>query len=143
MHARCMLDQADRIARRHADPRLCVACQSAWPEGSRPPNLEELARGLPMTEQARRWAAVRIALQFAALLQRGDFGTEPASYVTTGVHNTFEAMVSALGRSPISSFMMCSLFSDTLDLLQEAYLDFPPTREWEAAAAHYRTLFAV
>ena len=32
--ARCMLDREDRIARGHTDPGPCVACQSAWPEGS-------------------------------------------------------------------------------------------------------------
>ena len=83
-HARCMLDRADHIARGHIGPRPCVACQSAWLKGSRPPHPAELARGLPMTEQGVKWAAVRSALQFAALLQRGDLGTEPASYVTTG-----------------------------------------------------------
>ena len=84
VHARCMLDRADHIARGHIGPRPCVACQSAWLKGSRPPHPAELARGLPMTEQGVKWAAVRSALQFAALLQRGDLGTEPASYVTTG-----------------------------------------------------------
>ena len=54
VHARCMLDRADRIARGHTDPRPCVASQSAWPEGSRPPQPAELARGLPMAEQGGR-----------------------------------------------------------------------------------------
>ena len=67
-----------------------------------------------MTEQEGTWAAVRSALQFAAPFPRGDLRTEPANYVTTGVHTTFELMVRY----------------------------FPRTREWEAAAAHYRTLFA-
>ena len=40
--------------------------------------------------------------------------------MTTGVHSTFDLMVSALGRSPTSSFVLCSLFSDALDLPQEA-----------------------
>ena len=83
--------------------------------------------------------AVRSALQFAALRPRGDLGTEPASYVTTGVHTTFELMVSTFGRNPTSSFVLCSLFSDALDLPQEACLDFPRTGEWKAAATHYLT----
>ena len=86
VHARCTLDRVDHIARGQADPRPCVACHSAWPEGSRPPHPPELARGLPITEQEGRWAAVRSALQFAALFQRGDLETEPANYVTNGVH---------------------------------------------------------
>ena len=49
--------------------------------------------------------------------------------------------MSTSGRSPTSSFVLCSLFSEALDLPQEACLDFPPAREWEATAAHYRTLF--
>ena len=129
VHACCMLDLVDHIARGHTDPRLCVACQSTWPE----------ARGLLKTEQGGRWTVVRSALQFAALLQRGDLRTEPASYVTTGVHTTFELMVSTFGRNPTSSFVLCSLFSDALDLPQEACLDFPRTGEWKAAATHYLT----
>ena len=44
-------------------------------------------------------------------------------------------MVYTHGRSPTSSFVLCSLFSDALGLPQEAYLDFPGTREWRVAAA--------
>ena len=72
---------------------------------------------------------MRSALQFAALLQRRDLGTEPASYVTTGVHTTFELMLSTFERSRISPFMLCSLFNDALDLHQEVCLKFPRTRE--------------
>ena len=73
-----------------------------------------------MTELMERWAAVGRALQFAALLQRDALGTEPASYVTTGFHNTFELMATALRRSSTSSSVLCSLFSDAMDLPQEA-----------------------
>ena len=67
VHARCMLDRAERIARGYADPRPCIVCQSVWPGGTRPPHPAELARGLPMTELGERWTAVGRALQFAAL----------------------------------------------------------------------------
>ena len=93
-----------------------------------------------MTELGGKWAAVGRALQFTAFLQRDALGTEPASYVTTGVHNTFELMATALRRSSTSSSVLCSLFSDAMDLPQEACLDFPRARELEEAAAHYRTL---
>ena len=82
------------------------------------------------------------ALQFAAILERGDHGTEPVSYVTTGVHTTFEIMVSTLGRSSTPPFVLCSLFSDELDLPQEACPDFPRAREWLEASAQHSTLFA-
>ena len=136
-----MPDPVDHIARGHTDSTPCVPCQSARSEGSRPLHPAELFRGLPMTKQGGRWAAVGSALQFAASFKRGDLGTEPANYVTTGVHTTFELMVCSFGRSPTSSFVLCSLFSDELNLPQEACLDFPRTRKWEAATAHYRTLF--
>lgn len=57
VHARCVLDRVDRIARGHVDPRFWVVCPSAWPEGSRPTRRVELARGLPMSEQEEggRW----------------------------------------------------------------------------------------
>ena len=48
VHTRCMLDRAENLAREHADPRPCVVCRSAWPEGSRPPHPAELARGISM-----------------------------------------------------------------------------------------------
>jgi len=142
VHARCMLDRAEHLSRGHTDPRPRVACRSAWPGGSRPPHPAELARGLPMNEYGGRWVAVRGALQFAARVQRGNPEPEPASYVTTGAFGTFELMLRAHGGSPTSSFLLCSLFCDALDMPQGAYLDFPRPRGWEAAVGHYRTLFA-
>ena len=70
-----------------------------------------------------------------------DLGTEPDSQVTAGIYTTFELMVNTFVRRPTSSFVLCSPFSDALDLPQEACLDSPRMREWEAAAAQYRTLF--
>ena len=46
------------------------------------------------------------------------------------------------GRSPTSSFLLCSLFSVALGLLREAHLDFPRTSEWQEAAVDYRERFA-
>lgn len=60
----------------------------------------------------------------------------------TGVHNTFELRVNAFGKSPAENFVWGSLFRDALHLPQEDYLGFPRTREWEVAAAHYRTPLA-
>ena len=54
----------------------------------------------------------------------------------------FERMVRSHGRSPTFFFLLCSLPSDALDMPREAYLDYPRTREWEAAAADYREHFA-
>ena len=125
LHARCMLDRGDRIARGYADPRPCVVFQSAWPGGTRLPHPVELAMGLPMTKLRGRWAAVGRAPQLAAILQRNALGMEPASYVTTGVRNTFELMATALRRSSTSSSVLCPLFSDAMDLPQEACLDSP------------------
>ena len=104
MHARCMLDRAEHLTRRHADPRLCVAFRSA------------LAGGLPMSGQGRRWAAVRSALQFALLFRWDAPGPGPASYATTGVYSTFELMVRAYERSPNPSFLLCSLLCDARSL---------------------------
>ena len=55
--------------------------------------------------------------------------------------HTFEYKVRTHGRSPTSSFLLCSLFSDALGLPREAYLDFPRKREWQEAAAEYRERF--
>ena len=67
---------------------------------------------------------------------------DPASYVTTGSHDTFEEMVRIHGSSPTPSSPLCTLFGDALGLPQGAYLDFPRPREWRAAAGHYRDIFA-
>lgn len=66
---------------------------------------------------------------------------ESAGYVTTVVDITSETMVRTRGGSPASSFLRCSLFSNSKKLPQGAYLDLPPPREWEAAAGHYSALF--
>ena len=62
--------------------------------------------------------------------------------MTAGVYGTFELMLRALAERLNSSYLLCSLFCDALDLPQGAYLDFPRPRKWEAAAGHYRALFA-
>ena len=74
--------------------------------------------------------------QFTELLQEGVPRLNPASYVTSGSHNV-GAKVRTHGRSPTSSFLLCSLFNDALDLPSQAYLDW----ELEAAASRYRSLF--
>ena len=95
-----------------------------------------------MDEHEGRWGAVRGALQFATHVQRHISGLESASYATTGIYGLFELMFHAHGRSSTSSFLLCSLFCDALDLPQGAYLDFPRPRERETAAGRYRSLFA-
>ena len=95
-----------------------------------------------MTESGGRWAALKNATQFANLLQRDVPRPGPTSYLTTGVYDSFKLMVHSQGRSPISSFLWCSMFSDALGLPQAAYLDFPRSSEWEVAVDRYRALFA-
>ena len=46
------------------------------------------------------------------------------------------------GNSSTSSFLLCSLFGDTLGLPHGAYLDFPRPRERRAADGRYRESFA-
>ena len=94
-----------------------------------------------MKESEGRWAALRNIMQFADLLQRDVPGPGPASYLTTGVYSSFELMIHVHGRSPTSSFLLCSLFSDALGLPRATYLDFPHPREWEAVVGRYRALF--
>lgn len=141
MHTHCMLDYAEHLARGHADLRPCVACRSAWPGGNGPPHSAVLTRGVSISGQGERWAAVWSALQFAPLFQRGVPGPGPANYETTGVCSTFEFMVHAHRRSPTSLFLLCSLFCDALSLPRGAYLDFPRPREWKASAGNYHVLF--
>ena len=141
-HARCMLDRAERLASGHADPKPCVACRLAWPARSRPLHPAELAEDLPKPRPGGRWPAVAGALHFAELLEEDGSRLDPASYVTTGSHDTFEEMVRTHGSSPTFLFRFCSLFDDAHDLPHGAYLDFPRPREWRAAAGHYREILA-
>ena len=142
VHARCMLDRAERLASGHADPQPFVACRSEWPTRNRPLHPAELAEDLPRPRPGGRWPAVAGALPFAEFLEEDDPRLGPASYVTTGSHDTFEEMVRTHGSNPTSWFLLCSLFGDALGLPQGAYLDFPRPRELTAAAGHYREIFA-
>ena len=141
MHAGCMLDRAERLACGHTDPRPCVVCSSEWPARTRPPHPAELGDNMPGPRLGGRRPAVGGALQFAELLEEDGPRLVPASSVTTGSHQTFEHMVRTHGRSPTSLFLLCSVFRDALCLPRDAYLDFPRTRGWEAAAARYRVVF--
>ena len=129
VHVCCMLERAEHLAKGHVDPRSFAACRSEWAGGNRPPHPAELARGLPMTESGGMWAALTSTIQFADLLQRGAPGPGSDSYLTTGAYSSFELMVRTHGRSPTSSYLLCSLSSDALGLPQGAYLDFPRSRE--------------
>ena len=62
-------------------------------------------------------------MKFADVLQRHVPGPGPASYLTTGVHRSFELMVNVHGGDLASSFLLCSLFRNTLGLPRAAYLD--------------------
>ena len=88
--------------------------------GRRPPHPAERARGLPVNESGGRWAALGNVMQFAELLQREVPRPGPASYLTTNIYSSFELMVNAHGRSPTSSFLLCSLLSDALGFPQAA-----------------------
>ena len=107
-------------------PEVLRRVQLRVGRGKATPSPAELARRLQMTESGGRWAALRNTMQFAHLLQRDVPGPGPASYLTTGVHDSFELIVRYQARSPTSSFLLCSLFSDALGLPQAVYLAFPP-----------------
>ena len=93
VHFTCMLERADRLARGHIEPRSSVACSFKWAGGSRSPHPAELAGDRPMTESGGRWTASRNTMHFADLLQWDVPGPGPASYLTTGVYDSFELMV--------------------------------------------------
>ena len=142
VHAACMLDRAERLAYGHTDPQPNVVCCSEWPAITRTPHPAELVEDLLRPRPGGRWAAVGGALQFAEILEEEGTRLVPTSYVTTGSHHAFEHMVRTHGRSPTSSFLLCSLFSDALGLPREAYFDFPRTKEWQEAVADQRERFA-
>ena len=131
----------ERIALREVIQTLGPASRAAANgQGEGDPNPAELARGLPITESGGRWAALRNTMQLADL-QR-DVPGRPASYLITGVYDTFDLMVRSQGRSSTSSFLLCSAFSDALGPPRAAYLDFLRSRKCDVAIGRYRVLFA-
>ena len=127
VHARCMLDRAERLASGHADPQQCVACRSEWPARNPPLHPAELAEDLPRPRPGGRWSPVAGALQLTELLEEDGPRLDPATDVTTGSHDTVEEMVRTHRSRPACSFLLCALFSDALGLPQGAYLRLPPT----------------
>ena len=133
VHVSCMLDCAERLACGHKDPRPCIVCRSDWPARSRPPHPAEMAEDLPRPPPGGGWPVVRGALPVAELLEEDGPRLVPVSYVPTGSRQTFEQMTRIHERNAPSSCLVCSQLCDALGLPQEAYLDFPRTREWDAA----------
>ena len=80
------------------------------------------------TASGRRCAIVGRAVQFTDLLLRGFPGLGPDSYSTTRDHSLFELVVRFHGKSPTSSFLLCSLFGDALGLPRRADPSFPVRR---------------
>lgn len=143
VHACRRLDSTERLARRHADPQPYITCRSEWPARNRPPHPAEMAEDLPRPLPGVRWPGVGGARKFAELIEEdGARMLQPASFVTISSHKSFELMVRTRGRSPTSSFLLCSMFSDALSQTQRDFLDFPRPRGWQAAASHYREVFA-
>ena len=66
-----MLERAGRIAFGSADPRPCLACQSEWSLGQRPPRLVEVAREiLGLEEEDGRKPRTYEVLRFAMRVGR-------------------------------------------------------------------------
>lgn len=87
---------------------------------------------LPMTESGGGMGGGEglLAVRRSPSARRPQTGA--ASYVTTGVHSTFESMVAAHRRSPTPSSPLSSLCSDAVGLPHGAYLDFPRSSELES-----------
>ena len=128
MHARCMLDRAERPASGHADPHPCVACRCEWPARNWSLHPAELAEDLPRPRPGARWSAVAGALKFAEILEEDGPRLEPASDVTTGFHDTIEEMVRTIGRSLTSSFLFPPLFTAMLLLCSKGSASTSPDR---------------
>ena len=54
MHARYVLERAQRLASGYAKPRAWIACYAEWPMESRPPHPAEVTRGLAMPQPGGR-----------------------------------------------------------------------------------------
>ena len=98
----------------------------------------EAGPGVAHVPVGESWPAAGSILQFAELLQEGVPRLDPASYVTTGSHDTFELMVHPRRRTPTSSCLLSPLFCSILGLPTGLYLDFSCSKEWEVVIDHYR-----
>ena len=106
------------------------------------PHPAELVRGLPMP---KREGGVVGRTGHPSVRQPHPGGLPPArANQVRGdwscPRSTFELVVPAHGRSPASSLLLCSLFSDAPSLPHAAHLDPPRPRGWESVGIRCRTL---
>ena len=123
VHGRFMLERVDRIACGSADPRPCIVCQSERPLGRRHPYPAELpgaklagAMAANETEADGRWPRTFEALRFSTIVGQEPSQLDQAKYPSTGVYKTFEDMLRAQGYCVTASFLLCTLYCDTLGL---------------------------
>lgn len=94
-----MLERADRIALKDADPRPCLTFQSEWSLGQRRPHPAKLARDTPGTEKDAdgTWLRTFDALRFSTIVGRGPPQLDQVEHQSTGVYKMFEDMLQAQG----------------------------------------------
>ena len=110
VHGHYVLERAERTALGNADPRPCLAWQSEWPLGRRPPHPVELAREIPGLEEEDE---VTVDVRGPTIYDESRSGIlqlDQTEYQSTGVFNTFEDMLQAQGHRETAPSRLYSLF---------------------------------
>ena len=134
--------RSDRIACGSADPWPCIAYQSEWSLGRRPLHPAELAGAMAANEEEAdgRWPRTFGALRFSTIVAQEPSQLDQTEYQSTVVYNTFEDMLRAHGHRVTASFLLCTLFCDTLGLPSGAYNERPRPLGWTQVVDHGRQL---
>ena len=78
---------------------------------------------------------------FSTIVGQKPSQLDQTEFQSTGVYNTFEDMLRAQGHCVTASFLLFTLFCDTLGLPSGAYIECPRPRGWTQVVDRYRQLF--
>ena len=88
-----------------------------------------------------RWPRTFEALRFSTIVGQEPSQLDQTEHQCTGVYNTFEDMLQAQGHCVTASFLLRTLFCDTLGLPSGAYIECPRPLGWTQVVDRYRQLF--
>ena len=144
VHANCLWNRADLVARGRADPQPCGTCSQEGPHGRRPPHPAEMVQHANLPHAGGRWDFLREQVSFASVLERNFFcwSMSEAGADLAGSFDSFEGMVRANGRSQTASWLLVTLFCDVFGMDRSVYISFPRNsvgNGWDRLVQRYRS----
>ena len=111
---------------------LAVGTTTSLPCGARAMATNEEAGG--------RWPRTFEALRFSTIVGQEPSQLDNTEYQSTGVYNTFKGILRAQGHCVTASFLLHTLFCDTLGLPSGAYIVCPRQLGWTQVVERYSQL---